>query len=167
MIFKLTKLKISDNSGIKKILFIYFFFKFFYFLVYFIYKFYITKKYFIFFSLFSIFFLLLIQCIRTLSNGKIGGKLGEIIIVCVKSVKKKSKVYKKNVYKALILSSKLKSRRLDDSFIKFDANRAIVLGDNFKLLGSKIFGAISKEVFKSKLISENLKKLLLFSSLII
>ena len=73
---------------------------------------------------------------------------GDIVLGSVNKYKVNKKVNKKQVCKVLVITSKKNILRTDGNFLKFDENRGVVLEKN-KLLGTRIFGPLSKEVKRS------------------
>lgn len=112
----------------------------------------------------------IVQCIGFFKSIKCDTvKLNDIICVCLKKIDKKKflspkgkvkiikkqkidaqKEEKKVIYKAIILSCKKKTKRIDGSFIKTKQNRAVLITENWKFLSSRIFGPILKETRKKK-----------------
>jgi len=78
-------------------------------------------------------------------------KIGEIITVSVKNIRKKkkltAKIKKGDVTKALVVRTKAASNFRFNEQLTFKENAAVLLTKQKKLLGSRIFGGISK-VFK-------------------
>jgi large subunit ribosomal protein L14 len=107
MLYKQTKLKITDNSGAKLI-------KIFHLVGY--------------------------------SSPQNYSKMGELVLGSILKYKANKKIVKKQLCRALIITSKKSLYRKNGNFIKFDENRGILVTDNKKLLGTRIFGPISKEV---------------------
>jgi len=70
---------------------------------------------------------------------------GELVLGSIIKYKVNKKVDKKQIRKALVITSKKNIFRKNGIFIKFDENRGVLI-DNNKLLGTRIFGPISKEV---------------------
>lgn len=70
---------------------------------------------------------------------------GELVLGSVIKYKVNKKVSKKQVYKALVITSKKNIFRKNGTFIKFDENRG-VLFDAQKMIGTRIFGPVSKEI---------------------
>jgi len=66
--------------------------------------------------------------------------------------KKKSK--KKEMYKALIISTKKRIRRNDGTVLRFDKNRALIFSDQLKFLGTRIRGPINQELRKLPLFKQ-------------
>lgn len=92
------------------------------------------------------------QCIKIYKN-KIG-KIGDVILISVKKIrlnkKKKIKIIKGNLFKALIIHTIYQKKSTIGNFIKFDKNCAIVLNNQNKPLGTRIFGPITSEFRKYK-----------------
>jgi large subunit ribosomal protein L14 len=73
---------------------------------------------------------------------RIGGRvLGSAI-----EIKANRKVSKKQLCNVLIISTKKNFLRANGNFIRCDENRGIVLSESQKILGTRIFGPIIKEV---------------------
>ena len=72
----------------------------------------------------------------------------KIITVSVKYSTSKRKLIKRCVYKSIIISTKKSIVRKDGSYVKFDKNRAIPLTDQYKLIGTRVYGCACKEVKK-------------------
>ncbi|RJQ32655.1 50S ribosomal protein L14 [Candidatus Parcubacteria bacterium] len=74
-------------------------------------------------------------------------KLGDIVVVSVKSAEPRKTVKKKEVHHAVVVRQRNAFRRKDGSYIRFDEN-AIVLLDKAKHepLGGRIFGPIPREI---------------------
>lgn len=73
-------------------------------------------------------------------------RLGSLIKVALRYLKHQRKIQKKKVYTALIIGVRRKQKRLDGSFVKFDTNRAVLLSDKGKFIGSRIVGPLCKEM---------------------
>ena len=67
------------------------------------------------------------------------------------------KLQKKRIYYGLIITLKQYVYREDGFLIKCDKNGAILLSNNFKMLGSRVYGPILKEVLN--LISKKVQKI--------
>lgn len=89
----------------------------------------------------------IVKCIKILNGFRRRyAKLGNIIVVCLKKLYSFEKIDKKTLYYGLIIGSTKKTRRKDGSFIRFDANFVLILNDQSKFLGSRIYGPICKEI---------------------
>ncbi len=88
-----------------------------------------------------------IMCIKVLggSRRRFAG-LGDIIVCSVKSVIPGSDIKKKSIVKAVIVRCKQPTRRPDGSYIKFDANAAVIIDNDKNPRGTRIFGAVAREL---------------------
>nr|YP_009350067.1 50S ribosomal protein L14 [Spongospora subterranea]AIK19931.1 50S ribosomal protein L14 [Spongospora subterranea] len=73
-------------------------------------------------------------------------KIGDLVLGSILKYKANKKIVKKQLCKALIIASKKGLHRKNGNFIKFDENRGILVTDSKKLLGTRIFGPVSKEI---------------------
>ena len=89
----------------------------------------------------------IIQCIN-LPGGtrKRYGQLGDVIVGTVKKAEPRKLVKKHEVVKAVIVRQRKEFRRADGSYIRFDDNAVVVLGDGKLPKGGRVFGPIAKEV---------------------
>lgn len=86
-------------------------------------------------------------CIRVKGGSKrTFGTVGDIIIASVKDAIPDGTVKKKEVVKAVIVRTKKERRRSDGSYIKFDDNAAVVIGDDNNPRGTRIFGPVAREL---------------------
>ncbi|MDR1382546.1 MAG: 50S ribosomal protein L14 [Planctomycetaceae bacterium] len=72
--------------------------------------------------------------------------IGDVIVCSVKSVIPGSNIKKGAVVKAVIVRVKKSTRREDGSYVKFDSNAAVVLGSEKEPKGTRIFGAVAREL---------------------
>lgn len=88
-----------------------------------------------------------IMCIKVLggSRRRTAG-LGDIIVCSVKSVIPGSDIKKKSIVQAVIVRCKKGTRRPDGSYIKFDANAAVIIDKDKNPRGTRIFGAVAREL---------------------
>lgn len=77
-------------------------------------------------------------------------QVGDFVLGSVISYKAHKKIAKKEICKVLIVTKKIFCSRKSGSFTKFDETRGVIIKDQ-KLLGSRIFGPISKTLRKMKL----------------
>ena len=92
------------------------------------------------------------QCIKIYKR-KIG-KIGDKILISAKKLrlnqKKKIKIRKGDLFKALIVHTKYHKKSTVGNMIKFDKNCIIILSNQNKPLGTRIFGPITSEFRKQK-----------------
>lgn len=89
----------------------------------------------------------IIQCVNIPGGtGRRYGQLGDIIVGAVKKAEPRKLVKKHEVIKAVIVRQRKEFRRLDGSYIRFDDNAVVVLGEGKLPKGGRVFGPIAKEV---------------------
>jgi large subunit ribosomal protein L14 len=75
------------------------------------------------------------------------GGVGDVVTATVKKAVPNSAVKKGTVVKAVIVRTKKEFRREDGSYIRFDDNAAVLLGqDNLAPIGTRIFGPVAREL---------------------
>lgn len=74
-------------------------------------------------------------------------RLGDIVVLSIKSAEPLKQVKKKEVHHAVVVRQKQPFKRSDGSYIKFDENAVVILvkGKNEPLAG-RIFGPIPREI---------------------
>lgn len=88
-----------------------------------------------------------VQCINVRgSSQRRYAKRGNIVLVTAKKVKPKKKIQKKKLYQALLIGTRKEKRRRKGYFVRFDKNRVILLTEQLKFLGTRIYGPICKEI---------------------
>jgi len=88
-----------------------------------------------------------VQCLKVLKQRpKNFGKIGDLIVVSIKSVKSLSKIKRKEIYKGIIVRIKKKIMRKDGSNISFNKNSILLLGIKNIPIGTRTFGAVAKEL---------------------
>jgi large subunit ribosomal protein L14 len=88
-----------------------------------------------------------IMCIRVLGGTKRKyASLGDIIIVSIKEAIPNAKVKKGEVARAVIVRTKKEVSRQDGSYIRFDANSAVLVDKDNEPVGTRIFGPVAREL---------------------
>jgi len=72
--------------------------------------------------------------------------IGDIIIASVKRAIPHGMVKQGEIVRAVIVRVAKPYRRIDGSYIKFDENAAVILGDKNNPKGSRIFGPVAREL---------------------
>ena len=92
-----------------------------------------------------------LMCIKVLggTHRRTAG-LGDIIVCSVKSTIPGSEVKKGQIVRAVIVRVKQPTRRPDGSYIKFDRNAAVLIDNNKDPRGTRIFGAVARELRDAK-----------------
>lgn len=72
--------------------------------------------------------------------------VGDIIVVTIKDAIPGGTVKKGDVVKAVVVRTKKPVRRKDGSYISFDENAAVILGNEKEPRGTRIFGPVAREL---------------------
>jgi len=89
----------------------------------------------------------IIQCINVPGGtGRRYAQLGDIIVAVVKKAEPRKLVKKHDKVKAVIIRQKKEYKRNDGSYIRFDDNAAVILGDAKEPKGTRILGPAAKEL---------------------
>jgi large subunit ribosomal protein L14 len=92
-----------------------------------------------------------IMCIRVLGGTRRKyASLGDVIIVSIKEAIPNAKVKKGEVAKAVIVRTKKEVSRQDGSYIRFDANSAVLVDKDNEPIGTRIFGPVARELRAKK-----------------
>ncbi|MBN1908549.1 MAG: 50S ribosomal protein L14 [Pirellulales bacterium] len=88
-----------------------------------------------------------LMCIKVLggSRRRFAG-VGDIVVCSVKSVIPGSDFKKGAVVRAVIVRCKQPTRRSDGSYVRFDSNAAVVIDNDKNPRGTRIFGAVAREL---------------------
>ena len=94
------------------------------------------------------------QCIKVL--GKCSSRkgkstrpiatVGDIVSVAIKKHLPNCSLDKKKVYRCVIIRTKYPMRRPDGSYVRFDSNAAVMIDENKNPVGTRIFGAVAREL---------------------
>lgn len=88
-----------------------------------------------------------VLCIRVLGgSGRRYARIGDKIVVSVKSAIPGGSVKKGDVSTAVVVRTKKEYRRKDGSYIRFDENAAVLLNQNDEPRGTRIFGPVAREL---------------------
>ena len=88
-----------------------------------------------------------VLCIRVLGGtGRRYARIGDKIVVTVKSAMPSGEVKKGTVTKAVVVRTKTELRRPDGSYIRFDDNACVLLNNQGEIRGTRIFGPVAREL---------------------
>ena len=88
-----------------------------------------------------------VLCIRVLGGTRRRyAYIGDVIVVTVKEAIPNSKVKKGDVMKAVVVRTAKQMKRMDDTWVKFDENAAVILSGTGEPLGTRIFGPVAREL---------------------
>jgi len=89
----------------------------------------------------------IVQCVNVPGGTKKRyAQLGDIIVGTVKKAEPRKLVKKHEVVKAVIIRQRKEFKRQDGSYIRFDDNAVVILGDGKLPKGGRVFGPAAKEV---------------------
>ncbi len=88
-----------------------------------------------------------VQCIKVLggTRRRTAG-LGDVIVCSVKDVIPGSDIKKGTVVRGVIVRCKKATRRADGSYVRFDSNALVIVDTDNNPRGTRIFGAVAREL---------------------
>jgi len=88
-----------------------------------------------------------VLCIRVLGgSGRRYARIGDVVIVSVKSPIPGGTAKKKDVQRAVVVRTKKEFRRQDGSYIRFDENAVVLINKDDEPIGTRIFGPVAREL---------------------
>ena len=87
-----------------------------------------------------------LKCIDVLNKTNAVARIGDILLVSVKNFIHKKKLKKKHIYFGLLVTTKQYVHRSDGFTVKFCSNRILIFSKQFKFLGTRIYGGLSKDI---------------------
>ena len=88
-----------------------------------------------------------LMCIRVLGgSGRRYANIGDVIVASVKKATPGGVVKKGEVVKAVVVRTVSGLRREDGSYIRFDANAAVIIREDKNPRGTRIFGPVAREL---------------------
>jgi large subunit ribosomal protein L14 len=76
--------------------------------------------------------------------------IGDIIVCSVREAAPDSQVKKGTVVKAVVVRTAKEVGREDGSYIRFDENAAVLINNQMEPIGTRIFGAVGRELRAKK-----------------
>ena len=73
-------------------------------------------------------------------------RIGDKIVVAIKSATPSGNVKKGTVAKAVVVRTRKETRRTDGTYIRFDDNACVLLNDQGEMRGTRIFGPVAREL---------------------
>ena len=88
-----------------------------------------------------------LMCVKVLggSRRRFAG-LGDIVVCSIKSGISGSDFKKGAVVRAVIVRCRKSTRRNDGSYVRFDSNAAVIIDNDRNPRGTRIFGAVAREL---------------------
>jgi large subunit ribosomal protein L14 len=88
-----------------------------------------------------------VQCIQVLGKGnKRHADIGDVIVGSVKKALPGADLKSGTVVRGVIVRTKRNRRREDGSYVRFDSNAMVILADDKNPKGTRIFGAVAREL---------------------
>ena len=72
--------------------------------------------------------------------------VGDRVVCTVKKALPNSDVKTGDIVRAVIVRTKYPTRRKDGSYVRFDSNVCVLIGDDMNPKGTRIFGAVAREL---------------------
>ncbi|MBM4280166.1 MAG: 50S ribosomal protein L14 [Deltaproteobacteria bacterium] len=92
-----------------------------------------------------------VMCIKVLGGSKRRyASIGDVIVCCVKDSAPTSKVKKGDVVRAVVVRTAKEIARPDGTYIRFDANGAVLINKDNEPVGTRIFGPVARELRAKK-----------------
>jgi len=89
----------------------------------------------------------LVRCIKVLGGTRRRyGNIGDIVVVTVKKAVPNGPIKQGDVVRGVIVRTKRGVRRADGSHVRFDTNAIVILGEAQNPRGTRIFGAVPREL---------------------
>lgn len=87
------------------------------------------------------------MCIKVLGGSKRRyASVGDTIVVTIKTASPKGVVKRKSVEKAIVVRQCAPIRRADGSYLRFDDNAIVIVNQDGKPKGTRVFGPIAREI---------------------
>lgn len=88
-----------------------------------------------------------VLCIKVLGwSHRRYASVGDIIVVTVKKALPDGQIGKKKVVKAVVVRTTKELARKDGSYIRFDDNACVIIGDDMMPKATRIFGPVAREL---------------------
>lgn len=89
----------------------------------------------------------MVRCIKVLGSSKRRyANIGDVIVVAVRKVTPHGAIKEGDVAKAVIVRTKSAIRRDDGCVLRFDDNTVVIIDDAGNPKGTRIFGAVAREL---------------------
>jgi len=88
-----------------------------------------------------------VRCFKVLGGSKRRyASIGDVIVCSVRDSDPQGNVKKGTVVKAVVVRTRKEVRRDDGSYIRFDDNAAVLINAQGEPMGTRIFGAVGREL---------------------
>ncbi|ATU05602.1 50S ribosomal protein L14 [Candidatus Gracilibacteria bacterium HOT-871] len=88
-----------------------------------------------------------VLCIKVLGGSKKRyASVGDVIICSVKKAAPDGNIKKKKVVKAVVVRTSKEIKRKDGTYLRFDDNACVIIGDDGTPKSTRIFGPVAREL---------------------
>ena len=88
-----------------------------------------------------------IRCFKVLGGSKRRyASIGDVIVASVRESTPEAQVKSGTVVRAVVVRTTKEIRREDGSYVRFDDNAAVIINKQNEPLGTRIFGAVGREL---------------------
>lgn len=88
-----------------------------------------------------------VACIKVLGGSRRRyASIGDIIVVAVKKAIPNAAIKQGDVCRGVVVRTKKAVSRPDGSYVRFDNNAVVIIGDDLNPRGTRIFGAVPREL---------------------
>lgn len=89
----------------------------------------------------------MLMCIKVIGSTKARyARVGDVIIGAVKDGSPSGTVKNHEVVRAVVVRTKKEYRRVDGSYVRFDDNAVVIIGNDGEPRGTRIFGPVAREL---------------------
>ena len=88
-----------------------------------------------------------VACIRVLGgSGRRYAHIGDTVVLTVKKAAPNAAIKQGDIVRGVVVRTKKGLRRPDGSYVKFDRNAVVLIGEDRNPRGTRIFGAVPREL---------------------
>jgi len=88
-----------------------------------------------------------VACIKVLGGSRRRyANIGDIVVLSVKKAAPNAPIKQGEVVRGVIVRTKKGLSRPDGSYVRFDSNAVVIIGDDKNPRGTRIFGAVPREL---------------------
>ena len=88
-----------------------------------------------------------VKCIKVLGGSKRRyARIADVVICAVQEVTPGGNVKKGDIVRCVIVRTKKETRRKDGSYIRFDQNACVLIGNDGSPVGTRVFGPVAREL---------------------
>ncbi len=91
------------------------------------------------------------MCIKVLGNSRRRyARLGDVVVATVKKAIPHAAVKQGEIVRGVVVRTRYNQRRADGSYVRFDRNAMVVIDNDGNPRGTRIFGAVARELRQKK-----------------